>query len=105
MPEQDRFDIARNLKIIEGLKVQLLSVIAELFAGLYKGAEDRVLDALSAAMVILFSIANKVGISIRRLDMAVEEKLMERTQKPENSLRQFEQELLNYWSGKGPNGR
>lgn len=104
MLEEDRFDIARNLKIIEGLKVQLLSVIAELFAGLYKGAEERVLDALSAAMVILFSIANKVGITIRRLDTAVEEKLMERTQKPENSLRQFEQELLKYWSGKGSNG-
>ena len=27
----NRVDIARNLKIIEGLKVQLLSVIAELF--------------------------------------------------------------------------
>lgn len=100
MAQSDRFDIARNLKILESLKVQLLSVTAELFAGLYRGAEEQVLDALSAALVILFSIANRVGLSIRRLDMAVEEKLEERTQKPENSLRQFEQELLDYWRGK-----
>lgn len=100
MAESDRFDIARNLKILESLKVQLLSVIAELFAGLYRGAEEQVLDALSAALVILFSIANRVGLSIRRLDIAVEEKLEDRTQKPENSLRQFEQELLDYWRGK-----
>lgn len=100
MAELERFDIARNLKIIEGLKVQLLSVTAELFAGLYRGAEEHVLDALSAAIVILFSIANRVGISIRRLDMAIEEKLTERVQNPDNSLRQLEQELLDYWQGK-----
>ena len=100
MAELDRFNIARNLKIIEGLKVQLLSVIAELFAGLYKGAEDQVLDALSAAAVILFCIGNRVGISVRRIDMAIEEKLQDRVNNPGNSLRDFEQELLDYWRGK-----
>ncbi|MDD4657596.1 MAG: MazG-like family protein [Eubacteriales bacterium] len=96
----NRIDIARNLKIIEGLKVQLLSVIAELFSGLYRGLEDNVLDALSAAIVILFSMADRLGISIRRMDMAVEEKLQDRAANPENSLRQFEAELLSYWRGK-----
>lgn len=96
----DRFDIARNLKLLEGLKVQLLTVTTELFAGLYRGAEEQVLDALSAAIVILFSIANRVGISIRHLDMAVEEKLEDRAQNPDNSLREFEQELLSYWRGR-----
>lgn len=97
MPE--RFDIARNLKLLEGLKVQLLAVVAELFAGLYRGAEEHVLDALSAAIVIMFSIGNRAGLSIRRLDMAVEEKLEERAKNPENSLREFEQELLCFWRG------
>lgn len=97
---QERFDIARNLKLLEGLKVQLLNVIAELFGGLYRGAEEHVLDALSAAVVILFSIANRVGVSIRSLDIAVEEKLRERVKNPENSLREVEQELLAYWRGK-----
>jgi len=96
----DRFDLARNLKLLEGLKVQLLTVTTELFAGLYRGAEEQVLDALSAAIVILFSIANRVGISIRHLDMAVEEKLEDRAQNPDNSLREFEQELLSYWRGR-----
>lgn len=99
MPE--RYDIARNLKLLEGLKVQLLAVISELFTGLYRGAEEHVLDALSAAMVILFSIASRVGLSIRSLDMAVEEKLAERVKNPDNSLREFEQELLIYWRGRG----
>lgn len=98
MPE--RFDIARNLKLLEGLKVQLLKVIAELFDGLYHGAEEHVLDALSAAVVILFSTASRVGLSIRNLDMAVEEKLRERVKNPGNSLREFEQELLVFWRGK-----
>jgi hypothetical protein len=105
MAETDRFNIARNLKIIEGLKVQLLAVIAELFSGLYRGAEDQVLDALSAAAVILFSMANRVGISLRRLDMAIEEKLQDRVQNPGNSLREFEQELLDYWRGKRRDGQ
>ncbi len=97
----NRVDIARSLKIIEGLKVQLLSVIAELFSGLYKGLEGNVLDALSAAIVILYSMADRLGISIRQIDMAVEEKLQDRVANPDNSLRQFEGELLNYWRGKG----
>ncbi|HBI56364.1 MAG: MazG-like family protein [Eubacteriales bacterium] len=96
----NHIDIARNLKIIEGLKVQLLSVIAELFSGLYRGLEDNVLDALSAAIVILFSMADRLGISIRRMDIAIEEKLQDRAANPENSLRQFEAELLSYWRGK-----
>jgi len=100
MPESSRFNIARNLKLIDGLKVQLLKVIAELFSGLYRGAEEQVLDALSAACVILFSIADRVGISIRRLDMAVEEKLDERIKNPDNSLRDFERDLLTYWRGR-----
>lgn len=95
----ERIDIARNLKIIEGLKVQLLSVVTELFSGLYRGVEDNVLDALSAAIIILFSMANRLGISIRQIDMSVEEKLQERTANPDNSLRQFEEEFLNYWRG------
>ncbi|MGI6362690.1 MAG: MazG-like family protein [Bacillota bacterium] len=97
----NRVDIARNLKIIEGLKVQLLSVIAELFSGLYRGLESNVLDALSAAIVILYSMADRLGISIRQIDMAVEEKLQDRAANPDNSLRQFEEELLEYWRGRG----
>lgn len=97
----NRIDIARNLKIIEGLKVQLLSVIAELFSGLYRGMESNVLDALSAAIVILYSMADRLGISIRQIDMAVEEKLQDRAANPDNSLRQFEGELLDHWRGRG----
>lgn len=97
----NRIDIARNIKIIEGLKVQLLTAVAELFSGLYQGAEDDVLDALSASVVILFSMANRLGISIRSIDIAIEDKLQDRVANPENSLRQFEAELLRYWRGKG----
>lgn len=100
MADLNRTNIARNLKIIEGLKVQLLTVVAELFAGLYKGAEEQVIDALSAAVVIMFSIANRVGISLRRLDMAIEEKLADRVKNPGNSLREFEKEFLEFWRGK-----
>jgi hypothetical protein len=100
----DRYDIARNLKILESLKVQLLTVTAELFAGLYRGVEDHVLDALSAANVILFSIAHLTGISVRQLDLAIEEKLASRVKHPDNSLRQFEEELLSYWRSKGRGG-
>lgn len=96
----NRVDIVRNLKIIEGLKVQLLSVVSELFLGLYRGQEENVLDALSAATVILYSLADRLGISIRRLNGAIEEKLQGRAANPDNSLRQFEGELLSYWRGK-----
>lgn len=96
-------DIARNLKIIEGLKVQLLSVVASLFSGLYSGSQDDVLEALGAAVVILFSMADRLGIDVRQIDSAVAEILQTRADNPDNSLRRFEAELLNYWQSRSGN--
>jgi len=97
----DRHNIAQNLKILESLKVQLLAVTTELFSGLYRGMDEQVVDALSSAIIILMSISSRVGISHRRLDRAVEEKLKERIENPKNSLRDMERELLAFWLGKG----
>lgn len=96
----NRIDVARNLKIIEGLKVQLLTVVAELYSGLYRGQEDSVVDALAAAVVILFSMADRLGVDIRRMDAAIEDILRDRASNPDNSLRRFETQLLSYWRGK-----
>ncbi|MTI93919.1 MAG: hypothetical protein FH749_00290 [Firmicutes bacterium] len=100
LSEHEKFTIAQNLKILEELKVQLLSVIAELFSGLHRGLETQVLEALSGALVIIFGIARRAGISFRELDQAVEEKLVERVENPRNSLRETEQQILTYWRGK-----
>lgn len=102
---ENRIDVARNLKIIEELKVQLLSVTAELYSGLYRGREESVLDALGAAVVILFSMADRLGIDIRRLDATIEEILQDRVGAPDNSLRNFEIELLSYWRGRLNGGK
>lgn len=100
MGDSGRQNIVLNLKIMESLKVQLLKAHAELFEGLFRGAEEQVLDALSGAVVILFSIANKVGISMRRLDAAVVEKLEQRVRNPRNSMRDCDEQILAFWRSK-----
>lgn len=100
MTNSGRQNIVRNVKIVESLKVQLLRAVAELMDGLFRGVEEQVLDALSGALVILLSMANKVGISMRRVDGAVVEKLEQRIRNPRNSLRDCDQEILRFWRSK-----
>lgn len=105
MTNSGRQNIVRSVKIVEGLKVQLLNAVAELMDGLFKGAEEQVLDALSGTLVILLSMAKKVGINLRRVDGAVVEKLEQRIRNPRNSLRDCDQDILRFWRDKrGENG-
>lgn len=67
-----------DIKIIEGLKSQLLSVIAEFFKLLTKGsnvAQEAILECISGAIIILYVLAERLGYSYTAVDETMKKKL------------------------------
>jgi len=68
-----------NIKIIEGLKAQLLCIIGEFFKLLTKGsniAQNSILESLSSAIIVLYVLAERLGYSFKEVDDTIREKLI-----------------------------
>lgn len=79
MAAQDKeLDITKNIKIIEWLKSQLLSDIAQLFSGMvnFQGEKtsDRA-DTLANMVILTYLLAKRLGIPNHTLDMKIMNKL------------------------------
>lgn len=76
---QDKeFDITKSLKIIEKLKSQLLSDVANLFSGMvdYRSQTYQDRGDLLANMVILtYLLSKRLGVPYHTLDMKIKNKL------------------------------
>lgn len=72
------FDITRSLKIIEKLKAQLLSDVANLFSGMLDYGKqtygDRG-DILANIIILTYLLAKRLGIPYNTLDMKIRNKL------------------------------
>lgn len=71
------FDITKNIKLIEMLKGQLLSGVADLFNNLAEDNPDvgERSDVLSDLLVITYLLSNRLGLSYNTLDMKAINKL------------------------------
>ena len=64
-------NIMVNIKIIEGLKAQLIKIIGDFYVLLTRGsnvAEESIIDCLSGAIITLYVLADKLEIGIRAED-------------------------------------
>ncbi len=76
--KKDEFNIMSNIKIIEGLKAELICIIGDFFKLLSKGsniAQDAILDCISGAIIILYILAEKLGYSHLATDETMKKKL------------------------------
>lgn len=76
--KKDEFNIMGNIKIIEGLKADLLCVIGEFFKLLTKGsnvAQKAILNCISGAIIILYVIADRLGYPFLAVDEEIKTKL------------------------------
>ncbi|MCG9969012.1 MazG-like family protein [Pelotomaculum terephthalicicum JT] len=67
--------IAKNIKIIEWLKADLLTSLAALFKSMLRGSEELILDALASLVITCYILGRRLGISFPRLDLKIEAKL------------------------------
>jgi len=80
MPLHDKdIDITRNIKIIEWLKSELLTDIANLFKvlvnGMKEGVHESVSDTLSNIILICYLLGRRLGISYNAIELKIENKV------------------------------
>lgn len=68
---------AKNIKVVDWLKTEILDQIASLFRGLHMANQQMIIDSLSSLLVTVYVLARRMGIPYRELDQAVTQKLRE----------------------------
>lgn len=72
-------DITRNIKIIEGLKSQILIEIAALFRSLVSGfkedAREEIGDAVANIIIIALLLAKRLGITYNVIGLKIKNKI------------------------------
>ena len=71
-------NVMANIKIIDGLKAQLLCIIGEFFKLLTRGsniAQNSILECLSSAIIVLYVLAERLGYSFKEVDSTIKDKL------------------------------
>ncbi|MFR1710091.1 MAG: MazG-like family protein [Clostridium sp.] len=75
---REEFNIMSNIKVIEGLKAELVCIVGDFFKLLSRGsniAQDAILDCISGAIIILYILAEKLGYSHLAIDETMKKKL------------------------------
>ena len=76
---EKEIDITRNIRIIEWLKSELLTDVANLYKALVNGMKeeihDSVSDTLSNIILICYLLGRRLGISYNAIEMKIENKV------------------------------
>ncbi len=75
IPGNQEGGIAKNIKVIEWLKADLITSVSALFKAMLRGSEDLLLDALSSLIITCYVLGRRLGINFSRLDLRIEAKL------------------------------
>jgi len=72
-------DITRNIKVIEWLKSELLTDVANLFRTLVNGAREElhesISETLSNIILICYLLGRRLGISYNAIEMKIQNKI------------------------------
>lgn len=75
IPGKQEGGIAKNIKVIEWLKADLITSVSALFKSMIRGSEEMLLDALSSLIITCYVLGRRLGLNFSRLDVKVEAKL------------------------------
>ena len=73
--DKNNFYVAKNLKVLEWLKSEIVDQVAKLFKGLISGKESHIIDSMASLVVSIYVLARRLGIPFHQLDHTIEEKL------------------------------
>ncbi|MFV9510324.1 MazG-like family protein [Tepidibacillus sp. LV47] len=78
MDKQDRnVQFAKNIKVMEWLKTEILEQVSGLFKGLLHGKEEFILDSLASLLLAIYVLARRIGIPFHKLETAVKDKIQQ----------------------------
>jgi len=72
--EQDP-GIAKNIRVVEWLKADLLTSVSALFKSMLRGSEEYIQDALASLIITCYVLGRRLGMSFSRLELKMESKL------------------------------
>jgi len=75
LDKQQNVHIAKNIKVMEWLKAEIIEQVGGLFKGLFHGKETFIIDSISSLIIAIYVLARRVGIPFHKLESAVLEKL------------------------------
>lgn len=78
MVKEKEFDIAKNIRLVEWLKSEILTAVAELFKLLtngIKGSQDALADCLASIIVICYLLGKRLGVQFSMIDHKVDNKI------------------------------
>jgi hypothetical protein len=75
LPGRPEGGIAKNIKVIDRLKTDLITSVSALFQSMLKGSEELLLDALASLLIICYVLGRRLGLNFPRLDLRVEARL------------------------------
>jgi hypothetical protein len=75
MKHERNFDIARSIRAIEGLKVDLLGAVTGLFRSLQGGADgDALVETLAQVIFCAWRLAGRLGVPAERVNARLDGK-------------------------------
>jgi hypothetical protein len=72
------FDIAKNIRLIEWLKSEILSSVAELFKLLtngIRGSQEALADCLASIIIVSYLLGKRMGVQYSVIDKKIEGKI------------------------------
>ncbi|MGE5415404.1 MAG: MazG-like family protein [Acidobacteriota bacterium] len=72
---KSQVDIAKNIRIIEWLKAEMVESVAILFKSLLRTGDEAVSDCLATIIITTYILGKRVGVSFPHIDLKVESKL------------------------------
>ncbi|MGQ9823710.1 MAG: MazG-like family protein [Desulfotomaculales bacterium] len=67
--------IAKNIRVIEWLKADLLTSVSALFKSMLRGSEEHLQDSLASLIITCYILGRRLGLSFTRLELKMESRL------------------------------
>ncbi len=76
MPVGEReVDIARNIRMLEWLKAELVSAVGTLLRGAVRGGQEALVDGLAGVLMTTYLLGRRLGISYARMESRLLDRL------------------------------
>ena len=78
MEKSGGFDITKNIRLVEWLKSEILTSVAELFRLLANGvrvSQDALADCLASIIIAAYLLGKRLGIPFTAIDSKIESKI------------------------------
>ncbi len=69
--------IAKNIKVLEWLKAEIIEQVGALYKGLFQGNDSFIIDSMASLIIAIYVLARRIGIPFHKIDKAVMEKLQD----------------------------